>query len=47
MHRRDLLDEQIYDRERADEFVWARARTLGCHGASSFKGGLLVLGQRS
>lgn len=29
MHRKDLLDEQTYDRERADEFVWERTRKLG------------------
>lgn len=29
MHRKDLLNEQIYDRERADEFIWKRARRLG------------------
>ncbi|MCP9468647.1 MAG: sulfite oxidase [Nitrospira sp.] len=29
MHRKDLLNEEIYDRERADEFVWKRAKVLG------------------
>lgn len=29
MHRRDVLNEHIYDRERADEFVWTGARALG------------------
>ncbi len=29
MRRTDLLTEQIYDRERADEFIWKRAKMLG------------------
>ncbi|HXG63652.1 MAG TPA: sulfite oxidase [Blastocatellia bacterium] len=29
MHRKDLLNEQIYNRERSDEFIWKRAKMLG------------------
>jgi len=29
MHRKDLLNEQIYNRERADEFICQRAKMLG------------------
>ena len=29
MYRKDLLNEQIYDRERMDEFLWQRATKLG------------------
>lgn len=29
MHRKDLLNEESYDRERADEVVWKRAKVLG------------------
>jgi DMSO/TMAO reductase YedYZ molybdopterin-dependent catalytic subunit len=29
MHRKDLLNEHIYDRDRANEFMWTRATRLG------------------
>jgi Sulfite oxidase and related enzymes len=29
MQRYDLLNEHIYDRERADEFIWKQTKTLG------------------
>jgi DMSO/TMAO reductase YedYZ molybdopterin-dependent catalytic subunit len=29
MHRKDLLDEQSYARQRADEFIWERTKALG------------------
>ncbi|MDJ0715246.1 MAG: hypothetical protein QNJ54_13650 [Prochloraceae cyanobacterium] len=29
MDNKDLLDEQTYDRTRADEWIWQRATALG------------------
>lgn len=29
MHRKDLLKEQIYNQDQADEFIWKRAKMLG------------------
>ena len=28
MNRKDLLDEQVYQRTRVDHFIWQRARAL-------------------